>query len=285
MKLLFNHRFPIFIIAIILIIILTIPAVWPKIKIQAYNIIRNLSKYQLALVTKEFKTLKDSDFIIKYLPDNEDSARLVLENSKEIMGQVNTMLNHASQESVPVIIYPSMAELNKSFGWDGDRSPMGVYWMGSIRILAPDVWVDEDADKGLVFKNMGPMAHEYTHLVIDYKTNGNYTRWFTEGVAQYVEKEITGFTLDEPTKEAKENLYLFKDLDGTFDDQENQDLAYWQSLIAVQYLIETTGEEKILNEMLTKLGQGQDFAKVFLEIVGQDLDTFEENIRQYAKTK
>jgi len=285
MKSLLNNRFSIFILALILITVLTIAAVWPKLKIQGYNIIRNLSKYQLALVTRDFKTLDDTDFIIKYVSENEDSARLVLENSKEIKEQVNAIIGFENKGRVPIIVYPSMTELNKSFGWDGDRSPMGVYWMGSIRILAPDVWVDEDADKRLVFKNMGPMAHEYSHFVVDYKTNGNYTRWFTEGIAQYVERKITGFTLEEPEREAKDNLYSFKDLNGTFDDQKDQDLAYWQSLIAIDYLVENLGEEKVFNEMLDRLGQGQKFEKVFQETVGLDLDTFEENLRQYAKTK
>ena len=130
MKLILNHRFPIFIIAVILITILAIAAFWPRLKIQGYNILRNLSKYQLALVTKEFNTLADTDFIIKYVGDNEDSAKLVLENSKEIKGQVNAILGYEGQDRVPVIIYPSMAELNKSFGWDGDRSPMGdIGWV------------------------------------------------------------------------------------------------------------------------------------------------------------
>ena len=42
----------------------------------------------------------------------------------------------------------------------------------------------------------GPMVHEYTHLVVDELTGGNYSRWFTEGVAQYVEQQVTGYTLD-----------------------------------------------------------------------------------------
>src|SRR5690554_1437997 len=128
MKLLFNYRLLIFIIALILIILLVIPFSWPKAKIQGYTILRNLSKFHLSLITNEFKSLSDQNFIIKYSSENEESARLVLENSQEIMGKVNSILDYANQETVPVIVYPSMAELNKSFGWDGDRSPMGVYW-------------------------------------------------------------------------------------------------------------------------------------------------------------
>lgn len=284
MQILTNNKFLIFVIAIILITLLVMPAIWPKMKIETYKTIRNLSKYHLSFITKEYSTLADENFVVKFKPDNKESAQLVLENGNEILGQVNTILDYTNYKPIPIIVYPSMEELNKSFGWDGDRSPMGVYWMGAIRILAPEAWVDEDEDKAIMFRNLGPMAHEYSHLVIDYKTNGNYPRWFTEGVAQYVEREITGFTLNEPSPDAKENLYSFKDLDVTFDNQRDQDLAYWQSLVAVDYLVEIKGREAI-NQMLEKLREGQDFNQGFKLVVGQDLDTFQKNVCGYAKTK
>ncbi|MGI6226124.1 MAG: peptidase MA family metallohydrolase [Peptococcales bacterium] len=284
MHILNSHKFSTFIISIILVTLFVIPATWPKVKILGYKAIRNLSKYHLNIVTKEFSELSDENFVVKFKPINEESAQIVLENSNEIMGQVDSFLNYVHHEKIPVIVYPSMEELNSSFGWDGDRSPMGVYWMGSIRILTPEAWIDEAENKAIIFKNLGPMAHEYTHLVIDYKTNGNYTRWFTEGVAQYVERKITGFTLDEPTAEAKMNLYPFNVLNDTFDDQNDQELAYWQSLVAIDYLVQIKGEG-VVNQILARLGQGQEFSQAFQHIVGQDLNTFEINLREYAKAK
>lgn len=284
MQILSNNKFILFLIAIILISLLLIPISWPKVKIQAYKMIRNFSKVHLALTTREYSTLTDSNFTVKYKSDNQESAQLILETGNEILAQVNRTLGYVNRESIPVIVYSSMEELNESFGWEGDRSPMGVYWMGSIRILTPEAWVEADEDKDVIFKNMGPMAHEYAHLVVDYKTNGNYTRWFTEGIAQYVEKEITGFTLEEPTQQAKENLYPFTELDQTYDEQANQELAYWQSLIAIEYLIDKNGE-KIVNDLLRELNQGRSFNKVFKDLVGQDLSSFENDIRVYAKKK
>jgi len=283
-QILTNNKFILFIIAIILISLLLISSVWPKVKIQSYKIIRNFSKVHLALTTREYSTLTDSNFIVKYRSENQESAQLILKTGNGILTQVNKSLSYVNQEKIPVIVYSSMEELNKSFGWEGDRSPMGVYWMGSIRILTPEAWVEAAENKEEIFKNMGPMAHEYTHLVVDYKTNGNYTRWFTEGIAQYVEKEITGFALDEPAQQAKENLYPFIELDQTYDEHVDQDLVYWQSLIAIEYLIDKNGK-KVINDFLRELNQGRSFNEVFNDIVGQDLNSFENNIREYAKNK
>ncbi|MDK2823848.1 MAG: hypothetical protein PWQ67_1053 [Clostridia bacterium] len=283
MQYLTNNKSLVFLTFLILLTLIIVPFNWNIIKIHAYMMIRNLSKIHLDYVTRDFNELSNSNFIIKY-KENKESALLVAKTGSEILQPVNRILGYNYKGTVPVILYPTMEELNKSFGWEGDKSPMGVYWMGTIRILAPEAWVEEDENQAVVFKKLGPMAHEYTHLVVDYKTNGNYTRWFTEGVAQYVEKKITGFTLVEPADEAKSNLYTFANLDKSFDEQVNQELAYWQSLKAVEYIVDKHGEQ-VINDLLDQLSRGQPFPEVFKIVVGEDLDKFENNIKQYAKNK
>ena len=113
---------------------------------------------------------------------------------------VNKRLGFNPQGKSLVLIYPTREALGKSFGWAADQSAMGVYWAGVIRVLSPMAWVESAVTSEVEkeFRSSGPMVHEYTHLVVDYITRGNYTRWLTEGVAQYVERDITGFVLSEP---------------------------------------------------------------------------------------
>lgn len=255
-----------------------------KIKIYGYKFLRNLYKMHIAYTTDNFKRLNRNDFLIKYTDVRPESVQLVAETANEIIEPVNSFFNFTPREKISVIIYPSMEALNQSFGWEGDKSPMGVYWMGTIRVLAPETWIidEDDKDKSHIFKTMGPMAHEYTHLVVDYKTNGNYTRWFTEGIAQYVEKKLTGFTLDEPTEEAKLDIYSFQQLDREFDQRQNQELAYWQSLLAIEYLVDNHGEQ-VISQLLTELAQGKSLNKAFVKVTGEDLMNFEKNIKNYVK--
>jgi len=284
MQLITNSKTTIFIILIILIILVLVLNNLSNIKIFSYRFLRNISKVQMEISTNNFNQINAGKFLIRYSGVKKESAHLVAETGNEIFEPVNELLGCIPKEKIPVIVYPSMKALNESFGWEGDKSPMGVYWMGTIRVLAPEAWIDEEdiKDQSLVFKTMGPMAHEYAHLVVDYKTNGNYTRWFTEGIAQYVEKKLTGFTLDEPTEEAKLNIYSFNKLDRNFDEQPDQDLAYWQSLLAVEYLVEKHGEH-IINELLEELAQGNNLNAVFKKVVGEDLAQFEKNIRKYCR--
>lgn len=276
-----NQKFLIFIILAITLIILIVPVNWQQIKFQVYPVIRNLVKVQLSFATRDYGQVEGDNFVIIHKGVNKKSVSLVAETAEEIFAPVNRLLDFTTDSSIPVVLYSTMEDLNKSFGWEGDKSPMGVYWMGSIRILAPEVWIEEGEEQEIIFKNMGPMAHEYTHLVVDYKTNGNYTRWFTEGIAQYVEKKITGFTLDEPDQGAKQEIYPFSRLDGEFDEQKNQDLAYWQSLMAIEYLVEKYGEE-VINEIIYSLGKGQSLSEALQVITGLTLDSFEQEIREYV---
>lgn len=281
-----NNRLSAFLIFLIFLLLMLIVNIIGNPKVFAYKTIRALAQIQLDLSTHDFQKLQTGSFKIKYQEIPEESARLVAETGKDIITPVNELLQFTPQEKIPVIIYPSMESLNESFGWEGDKSPMGVYWLGTIRVLAPEAWLGEkDSEtRARIFKDMGPMAHEYVHYVVDYKTNGNYTRWFTEGIAQYIEKKITGFSLEEPTEEAKLNIYPFNKLDKDFDRQEDQDLAYWQSLIAVEYLVEKY-EEPVITSLLDELGKGKSMAVAFEEVLGMSLHDFEEEVKKYAWNK
>lgn len=249
-----------------------------SVKALGYQTLRNIHVHYFNIKTNDYQTLAGNNFEVKY-KGSIDNAEIVLATSEGIFKEVNKKLDFTPQGRTPIIIYPSMQKFNDSFGWEGDKSPMGVYWMGTIGVLAPDAWIEDD-NKEKIFKDMGPMAHEYTHYIVDYKTNGNYTRWFTEGLAQYIEKDVTGYTLPEPNEELKENIYSFHSLDKNYDQKENQDLAYWQSLMAVRYLIDMH-DETIINTLLDELALATNFESAFHKITGEDLTTFEANVKKY----
>lgn len=199
-----------------------------------------------------------------------------------MLTHVNTFFNFTPQEKIPVVIYPSSEALNEHFGWDGDRSPMGVYWMGYINILAPEAWIDGDNHaQSQIFQTMGPMAHEYSHYIIDAQTQGNYPRWFSEGLAQYVEQSLGYFTTEPPQAQTTA-LYNFGDLEKAFDQQSDQSLAYWQSLMAVDYLIHTYGAE-IPAQILTALGEGQSFTVILKELTGHNNLTLTQAVSTWSK--
>jgi hypothetical protein len=239
-----------------------------------FNCSRFLSRENTNFKTRNYEQLKTEHFLIKYGEVNRDNAPIVAEAAEEIYEPVVRMFNFEPSKPTMVVMYPDSASLAEAFGWDRAERAMGVYWAGTIRILNPDEWIIE-GDKRQTFIREGPMAHEFAHLLVDCLTLGNYPRWYTEGVAQYVEKKITGFELFNPAKYNNQSVeyYDFATLEQNFD-QLVQGIAYGQSLQATELIAERYGEDKVF-AILGYLGQGYDMKESFAKATGESFDEFE----------
>ncbi|MGI6605784.1 MAG: peptidase MA family metallohydrolase [Peptococcia bacterium] len=239
--------------------------------------------------TREYAVINSDSFRLKYTAEDQELAPVVLNLAEDYLRQAEEIfgLEHRTRR-IPLVLFRDEASLNKSFGWSGEKSTAGVYWAGTIRIVSPRGWagapdtVPNLAEAAEAFAEEGPLAHELTHLLVDEICGGNYPRWLTEGLAQYVEQQITGFTLGEPGPSAKAHPYAFAALDKRFDEQEDQYLAYWQSFQAVRQLLARYGQER-MTTLLLALGNGQDFAAAFTETYGLTFRDFAESLSSGAE--
>lgn len=233
--------------------------------------------------TKNYETLASANFILKYTQKDEELAPLVLTLADDYLIQIEDILGFALKvQSIPLVLYSEEDALNRSFGCSGDKSAVGVYWAGTIRLVSPRAWSEHvpenDTDLWELFQKEGPLAHELTHLFVDEATKGNYPRWLTEGLAQYVEEKITGFRLSRPVLVSRKEFYSFTALERDFDRQPDQLKAYWQSLEAVHGLLEEYGMEHLKN-LLAEMRQGRSFKQAFSKVYQQDFAVFEEELR------
>lgn len=266
-------------VALITVLAICVPE---PIRGQAYAAFREIARSGILLRTHDMHTLEGEHFIVKYRPRDREYAGLVLESAEHFYKPVAEKYSFDFRKKIPVIIYPSKKELNASFGWSANESAMGVYWAGAIRVLSPAVWV-VDRDPGKIreaFFASGPMAHEFTHLVVDYATRGNCPRWFTEGLAQYEEYRLTGFRFTSGSQAPGEFYPLVK-MDREFDALPDQSLAYRESLSAVEYIVAVYGEET-LHEMIKGLKQGHSIIKVMEDTLHTGISEFEESWRIWA---
>ncbi|MEW6172766.1 MAG: hypothetical protein AB1510_06810 [Bacillota bacterium] len=224
------------------------------------------------------------DYSVIYYPKGDErAARLVFAAAEQFFPKVAAEFGLSLRRRVPVVIYKDQSELNRFFGWPADEGTMGVYWAGTVRVLSPSSWIAEANADSLreVFFYTGPMVHEAAHLMVDYRAGGNYPRWLTEGLAQETERRLTGFTFDPP--ESNSNWYSLKDLE-RFDYLPDQRLAYYQSLLMVQYLFLHGGDANVFG-LLNDLGQGSSFEQALARNTGCDLSEFETKWREWAGRK
>lgn len=231
---------------------------------------------EINLKTAHFRVTETEHFKIKYTDVDQEYVPMISRASEQAYQSVSQAFGQEPQDKTTIVVYPDTASLADSFGWDRDQKAMGVYWGGSIRILSPREWIGSPEAAELFIKE-GPMVHEFTHLMIDELTRGNYNRWWTEGVAQYVEKNITGFEFADPFGGGRTPYYYELDsLERSFDSLDQQ-VAYWQSLRIVEYLVDEYGQE-CLFDIMKYLGQGLNMKQAIENTLGVDYSSFENNV-------
>lgn len=237
--------------------------------------------YYLDQQTADFSSLESSHFRLKYSEVDEDLAETILDTAETLYEKVRYSMDYQAEGKILLVLYPDDEGMKSSLGL-GDQSAVGVYWAGTIRLLSPRAWPGSGSEQEELlarFNRENPLSHELVHYCVDKMTGGNFTRWFSEGLAQYMEREITGFVLDEPNPQAKKQLYVFSALDKNFDKQPDQVLAYWQSLQAVEYLVNRDGNAKIL-ALLDLLDKGLPFEKAFQTTYGFNTNVLEEELKK-----
>ncbi|KNZ69243.1 hypothetical protein Tfer_2189 [Thermincola ferriacetica] len=255
-------------------------------KTYIYSIFRELSKAQMMWKTRSWNQNEGEHFIVRYQSADRDIARLVLDAAENAYIPIRRDFAYAPKDKVLIVVYPTRESLSKSFGWDADESAMGVYWAGVIRVLSPKQWIEADTpeDMKAVFETRGPMAHEFTHLVVDYITRGNYPRWLTEGIALYQEFKIVGDVEEEYRQPISgKELYPLNVMDRQFDALADQSLAYRQSYEAVRYIVEKHGESKLW-EILVRLSMGETINQSFEHALDMNLDEFQSEFADWLKS-
>ncbi len=232
------------------------------------------------LNTAQFQELKTEHFTVKYTQVDSDYAAMVASTAEAAYTSVGKEMGWQAQQETSIVVYPDSQSLAKSFGWDKDEKAMGVYWGGTIRVLSPREWLKQSYDQD-EFLREGPMVHEFVHLMVDDKTRGNYNRWWTEGIAQYIEKKITGFEFDTPKGGRPGQIYSFEELEKKFDEL-NQQMAYWESLQAIEFIAYQYGEGQ-LYMIMDYLAKGYSVSKAIEKTTGIDFNTFAYQCYQYME--
>lgn len=246
--------------------------VWPQPRAAAYRIYREQGRERTLSDLAGYEQATSTHFILYYTAEDRDVTDLVLQTAENLYGSVVAKMGFSAPGSVPLILYPNRDELRAAFGWGSDQSALGVYWQGTIRLLSPKAWITgTGAKQQKVFQKLNPIAHELTHYLLDFMTSGNYPHWYTEGLAQRVEHQATGFLWIESSSSLRQSLYTMSDLRDRFDQLANQPLAYRQSYLLVQYMAELGGEESLAT-LNRNLANGQSFERAVLEIYGQSTD-------------
>ena len=127
------------------------------------------------------------------------------------------------------------------------------------------------------------LAHEYTHLVVAHKT-GFYSapRWFEEGMSMYVSTEWGWWDNIAMSRAAVlGNVIPLSEIEDLNRFSANKaHVAYAESYLAVQYIVEYYGTES-LTIFLDEIAQGATVSASLMAAVGADYAEFEQEFYQH----
>jgi len=227
-------------------------------KSAGYKTLKDFEYYKSIELTSTEGTISKPHFIIKNRGADEEIVEQIgnlLEKSYDLIGKE---FDYYPNNKIPVFVYGSMEELWKYNKALEGQAVMGLYNMGVIHIVAPDVFALTMEE----YELNGPILHEYTHLIVDELTGGNIEIWFTEGMALYQEYNIYD---TEWGKFANfEDDYTLEDLRNNFMALDSNK-AYRKAFLIVKDVYSNQGNEGVL-DFLKELKSGKDFYETFLSM-------------------
>ncbi len=219
-------------------------------------VFNNIEKDRIINNFSDYDELITEHFIIKY-DDQQHIAELTGEILEKYYEDVCQMYRYYPENKSIIFIHNDEDKLLDAVGLNKGNAPLGVYYSGTIHVLNPNLWVKDNNRLETIYEKKGPIVHEFTHLIVDDITNGNYPMWFTEGLALYTEYKLTGF---EWGKENMNNHKVnIKDLNDNFN-KLDVDVAYRNSFELVKDITDIWGFNKVI-DMLQFLGDGNDIRK------------------------
>lgn len=226
-------------------------------QVSFYPIVKHIEKARVLSYAKDFEILETQNFIIRYEKEDEEYAKLTASIADKYHESICNMYEYIPSSKSDVIIYKDEKAFIENLRFNRGSTPIGVYYSGVINILSPRAWIKDTENLEKIYEYNGPVLHEFTHLLIDDITRGNYLMWLTEGLALYTEYKLTGFEWQEYSPD--EYKITLEDLDKRFDDID-QNVAYRKSFEIVKGISDTWGFDKMRN-MLDILGKGNSINK------------------------
>ena len=233
-------------------------------------------------------TTKDENqrFIVHYAGNSQqDIGDMTMEILEDIYDQVTSDLMLKPEIQINVIFFRTeeFYEINKAASW--------------VRALAKGEKIFVPLRQGCSDMNSikGILAHEFTHVIINLRTNSRCPVWINEGLAVYEEFQAS---FGDPThlRSDYEKFFQTRILnDHTFIPLkqinlnpsrgaygEHIPLGYLESYLSVRFIIERFGWQGI-DQLLTSLAQGNGLDEVLTTACNMSFNDFEREFFDWMK--
>lgn len=240
----------------------------------AYRVVHDVSLSVPVFANRQWLIEESSNFRLYYSDSDQAIVAGVLADLEDSLVALSRSWPDQSQRRIAVFLYPSVPEMQGALG-DGENPTLGAYRLGRLHLLSPSAWQPQLSAEAAVafYAEQGPAVHELVHLLLDREVAGNGPLWFSEGLAQYWEREIKGYLWMEPGVDWQDQVVTISQLDQQFNSGSGY-FAYRQSLAVVEYLYDVYGDSAV-EQIVIELSKGRAMEESIYRVLGVDWVSFE----------
>ncbi len=228
---------------------------------------------------------EDQRFVITFAGNSRDDiGDVTFDMLNEIYYDVTNLLNCNPDVRFNVVFYLTEDYYKSGKNWSAAAA-------NGLQIMVPlkTGYKDENYVKGT-------LAHEFTHTIINLKTNNRAPLWVHEGLAQYQEY-TTAYgspeTLRQDFESCLQNDFIdnglfipLNKIPAYIGGSNNQDVVrgYVASYMAIRCMADYYGEQSF-DTLLTSIGRGKSIEDAVKEATGKDYEEFEDELKAWIKNQ
>ncbi|MHC4562185.1 MAG: tetratricopeptide repeat protein [Planctomycetota bacterium] len=244
---------------------------------DAVNYLNLLAKMQ------DFSVI-ETDHVIVAVDGEHDAVLLdqVAEEADRIYLELCEDFGHTPAEKTKVQLFPTHQQFSVRITGRGWIGTVGACTGRVVAMVAPS----EDRSRFGNYNWSTVLRHELTHAITLSATGNRIPHWFTEACAVWQQPDRRNYDSVRAlvTAVREDRLFKIRELNWGFirpKRRGDRGLAYAQSELAMEYIIESKGFDSI-GKMLTAFRDGQPQVKVFADVLGMTEDEFDEGFEEWA---
>jgi tetratricopeptide (TPR) repeat protein len=220
----------------------------------------------------KFETITDGKIVIRFHPAEAGVMReYALPLAKESLATLEQRYQFEAKGPILVEMFPKHDDFAvRTLGLPGMIGALGACFGRVVTLDSPR------ARKPGEFNWGETLWHEMAHVITLQMSNNRLPRWLSEGTSVFEERRARpewGREMDVPFAQALGEGRLLKlaDLNEGFSDPRMISLAYYQSSLVVEHLIDTYGEPKF-HQFVRSYGRGLETEDATKEVFGATID-------------
>ena len=248
------------------------------------NLLENLDKVD------KFDTITDGDIVMRFSPEETPVMREhALPLAKEALATLQKRYGFTVQGPILIEMFPVHDDFAvRTLGLPGMVGALGVCFGKVVTLDSPRARPPGEFNWGET------LWHELTHVITLQMSNNRLPRWASEGISGFEERRGRPewgrdgeLQFVQAMNDGK--VLTVENLNEGFADGRTIGLAYIQSAIFIEHLVERFGEPA-LQSMVRAYGRGHDDAAIFKEVFGVTVDDIQKSFtakieKQFAASR